>query len=75
MAVSKMLERSDPPQRFDTGLLIGWPWSDRVVEAELSAGDVQREVFVLVDGDPEDDVLELGAVALVAVGFNDDDPE
>ena len=75
MAVPKMLERSDPPQRFDTDLLIGWPRGDRVVEAELSAGDVQRVVFVLVDGDPEDDVLELGAVALVAVGFNNDDPK
>ena len=40
MAVPKMLERSNPPQRFDAGLLVGWPRGDRVVEAELSAGDV-----------------------------------
>lgn len=75
MAVSKVLERSDRAQGFDAGLLVGQPWGDRVVESELSIRDVQRVVFILVDGDFQDDVLGFGAVALVAVRFDDDDPE
>ena len=71
MAVSKMLERSDLSQRFDAGLLVRGPWTDRVVEAELSSSDIQRVVFILVDGDFEDDVLRFRAVALMAVRFND----
>lgn len=74
MAVSKTLERSDLPQCFDAVLLVRCPWSDRIVEAELSTGDIQRVIFVLVDGDLEDGVLGFGAVALVAVRFNDNDP-
>ena len=45
------------------------------MESELSTRDVQRVVFILVDGDFQDDVLGFGAVALVAVRFDDDDPE
>ena len=45
------------------------------MESELSTRDVQRVVLILVDGDFQDDVLGFGAVALVAVRFDDDDPE
>ena len=73
MAVSKMLERSDLSECFDAILLVRCPGSDRVVEAELSSCDIQRVIFVLIDGDLEEDVLGFGAVALVAVRFNDND--
>ena len=75
MAVSKALERSDLPQGFDAVLLVRCPWSDWIIEAELSTSDIQRVIFVLVDGDLEDGVLGFGAVALVAIGFNDNDPK
>lgn len=74
MAVSKMLERSNLAQCFDAVLLVRYPWSDRIVEAKLSTGDIQRVVFILVDGDLENGVLRFRAVALVAVRFNDNDP-
>lgn len=74
MAVSEMLERSELSQRFDTVFLVCFPWSDRIVEAESSTSDVQRVIFILVDGNLEDDVLRFGAVALVAVRLNDNDP-
>lgn len=74
MAVSKMLERSDPSQCFDAVLLVIYPWSDGIVEAELSTSDIQRVIFILVDGDLEDDMLRFRAVALVAVRFNNNDP-
>ena len=57
MAVSKMLERSDHSQRFDARWLVRDPWTDRVVEAELSTSDIQCVMLILVDGDLEDDVL------------------
>lgn len=74
MAVSKILEGSDLSQRFNAGLLVRYPWNDRVVEAELSTSDIQRVILILVDGDLEDYVLRFRAVALVAVRLNDNNP-
>ena len=45
---------------------------DGIVETELGAGDIQCIVFILVDGDFENDVLRFRAVALIAVMLNDD---
>ena len=43
------------------------------MKAELSTSNVQCVFFVLVDGDLEDDMLRLGAVALVTVWFDNND--
>lgn len=40
----------------------------------MSTGDIQRVIFILIDGDLEDDVLRFRAVAFVPVRFDDDDP-
>ena len=40
VAVLKALERSDLSQCFDVVLLVGFPGSERIVEAELGAGDI-----------------------------------
>lgn len=69
-----MLEGSDLSQCFDAGLLVRSPCGDGVVEAELSTGDIQRVIFILVNGDLENDVLRFRAVAFVPVRFDDDDP-
>ena len=73
MAVFEMLERSHLSQFLDAVLQVEHPWSNRIVEAKLSTGDVQRVIFILVDGDLEDDMLRFRAVAFVAVRFNDYD--
>lgn len=74
MAVSKMFKRADLSQCFDAGLLVRYPRSDRIVETELSTSNIQCVIFILIDGDLEDDVLRFRAVVLVAVQFNENDP-
>ena len=74
MAVPKMHEWSDLLKDFDTISLIRYPRSERIVEAELSTGNIQRIVFILVDRDFEDDMFSFRAVALVAIRFSENDP-
>ena len=50
------------------------PTVDWVVETKLSTHDIQRVIFVIVDGDFENDVLSFGVIALVAIRFDNDDP-